>query len=122
MPLNREILTEESVKFISIVSSSIRYPEASIESIDSVGLVPVNRWDAFQYAFQNLRPIHFVSCIQNVEQFDSNLFGIYPKEANFIDPQSRMLLEETYEALVNKGYKSRGSNVGVTVGTYQVEY
>lgn len=39
----------------------------------------------------------------NLDKFDSDFFGIPESEVNFIDPQERLLLEQTYEALIDAG-------------------
>jgi fatty acid synthase len=41
--------------------------------------------------------------IYNIDKFDASFFGIHDKEAQSMDPQCRMLMEKTYEALVDAG-------------------
>jgi fatty acid synthase len=41
--------------------------------------------------------------LSNIEKFDASFFGIHNKQAQTMDPQSRMLLEKTYEAIVDAG-------------------
>jgi len=36
-------------------------------------------------------------------KFDATFFGVHPKQANVTDPQLRLLLEVTYEALLDSG-------------------
>lgn len=55
----------------------------------------------------------------DVDRFDNAFFSIPPTEASAMDPQQRMLLELTYEALENAGiplHKFRGTNTGVYTG------
>ncbi|KRX40198.1 Fatty acid synthase [Trichinella murrelli] len=57
--------------------------------------------------------------LKNLTKFDATFFGVHPKQANNMDPQLRMLLEVTYEALLDAGInpmKLRGSRTGVFVG------
>jgi len=41
--------------------------------------------------------------IKDLTKFDARFFGVHPKQANVMDPQLRILLEVTYEALVDAG-------------------
>jgi len=41
--------------------------------------------------------------LHNIEKFDASFFGIHNKEAQTMDPQCRILLEKTYEAIVDAG-------------------
>jgi len=41
--------------------------------------------------------------LKDLTKFDASFFGVHPKQANAMDPQLRMLLEVTYEALVDSG-------------------
>jgi acyl transferase domain-containing protein len=62
---------------------------------------------------------------QDVAEFDAGFFGIPAAEANAIDPQQRILLEVTYEALENAGIpieNIRGSQTGVYVALVSRDY
>ncbi|GFY43993.1 fatty acid synthase, partial [Trichonephila inaurata madagascariensis] len=57
--------------------------------------------------------------LKDISKFDNEFFGVSEKEALFFNPQGRMLLETTYEAIVDAGYdpdELRGRNIGVFVG------
>jgi len=41
--------------------------------------------------------------LKDLTKFDASFFGVHPKQANAMDPQLRMLLEVTYEALIDSG-------------------
>lgn len=56
---------------------------------------------------------------ENIRVFDSTFFGVSPAEAETIDPQHRLLLENVYEAIESAGLTLedlRGSDAGVFVG------
>lgn len=58
-------------------------------------------------------------------KFDAGFFGVKPVEANVMDPQVRILLEATYEALENAGQtieSLQGSDTGCYVGLMLGEY
>jgi acyl transferase domain-containing protein/acyl carrier protein len=65
--------------------------------------------------------------LDDVESFDSNFFGVSPREAMYMDPQQRLLLETAYEALDASGYlrthhRDDFDNVGCFIGASYTEY
>ncbi|XP_046608840.1 fatty acid synthase-like [Neodiprion virginianus] len=58
--------------------------------------------------------------VNDIDRFDAQFFGINFKEAHTMDPMARMLLEHTYEAIIDAGVNPvqlRGTRTGVFVGT-----
>ena len=49
--------------------------------------------------------------IKDLSKFDAAFFGVHPKQANTMDPQLRMLLEVTYEAITDAGKKKHFEKV-----------
>jgi 6-methylsalicylic acid synthase len=63
--------------------------------------------------------------LNNLEDFDSTFFGISPKEALLMDPQQRISLEVTWEALEDAGIPPQslaGSNTAVYMGVNSDDY
>lgn len=62
--------------------------------------------------------------IQAAETFDAAFFGISPREAEIMDPQARVFLELTHEALENAGYVSDtfAGAIGLYAGSGQNTY
>ena len=63
--------------------------------------------------------------IEDIEWFDSRFFRISPMEARMMDPQQRMMLETSWEALEDAGIDPdglRGSQTGVYAGIGGSEY
>lgn len=63
--------------------------------------------------------------IDNVDLFDANFFGISPREASYLDPQQRLFLEVSWNALENAGIAPLalgGKRVGVYVGVSNNDY
>jgi amino acid adenylation domain-containing protein len=62
--------------------------------------------------------------LDDVDQFDAAFFGIYPKEAELMDPQHRIFLECAWESLESAGYNPQkfpgmiGVFAGVSLNTY----
>ncbi|KAK4099533.1 hypothetical protein N658DRAFT_160221 [Parathielavia hyrcaniae] len=95
------------------------------------GLVPAGRWnaDAFYHpdatAIQayNTKSGYFLK--HDVADFDSRFFGFGSHEADVTDPQQRILLETTYEALENAGLhieNLRGSDTAVFAALFARDY
>lgn len=55
--------------------------------------------------------------IKNLEKFDASFFAIMERHANQSDPQIRMLLEHSYEAIIDAGI-SPASLVGSKTGVF----
>ncbi|XP_068119118.1 fatty acid synthase [Hyperolius riggenbachi] len=57
--------------------------------------------------------------LKEISKFDASFFGVHPKQAHTMDPQLRLLLEISYEAIVDAGINPsdlRGTNTGVWIG------
>lgn len=62
--------------------------------------------------------------VKDIELFDADFFEISPKEAQITDPQHRLFLECSWEALENAGYSSDSysGRIGVYAGTSYSSY
>ena len=91
---------------------------------DLIGTVPPERWDG--PSFQSSDPdepgttydLHG-GFISDVDAFDANFFGIHSREASRADPQQRILLELTWEALERASINPQSlarSQTGIWIG------
>ncbi|MCC7382751.1 MAG: LLM class flavin-dependent oxidoreductase [Deltaproteobacteria bacterium] len=124
---------------VAIIGLACRFPGAPdrrrfwrlLESRKSaVREVPAERWDID--ALYDPTPgtpgkmvTRFGGFIDGVDEIDPQFFGISPREAETMDPQQRIVLEATYEALQDAGIPFsglRGQSAGVFMGFQVGDY
>lgn len=44
-----------------------------------------------------------IGVLPSIEHFDTAYFGIHRQQATFMDPMQRLILERTFEALIDAG-------------------
>ncbi|OZG73074.1 hypothetical protein BTA51_11285 [Hahella sp. CCB-MM4] len=133
-------VVKRSDQDIAIVGMSCRLPgdvknsrefwKFLINGGDGIVEVPEDRWDIGAYydadrEKPNRMYVRRGGFIQGLDQFDPQFFGISPKEAPFIDPQHRWLLELAYEAFEDAGIRAgdlKGSDTAVYVGQFMHDY
>ena len=97
---------------------------------DAVGPIPATRIDlAAHYAADPQSPgktyVREGAFLDAIDGFDAGFFGISPREAAWLDPQHRLLLECSWEALEQAGLPAgrlRKTRVGVYVGIGPSDY
>ena len=123
---------------IAIIGMSCRFPGAEnvqqfwqnlLDGVDSVGEIPEGRWDVDQFFSADRQPGKMYTkeggFLDKIGDFDAPFFNISPQEACWIDPQHRMLLENSYTALENAGIATAplvDNNVGVFMGIMGQDY
>ncbi|HEV7581462.1 MAG TPA: type I polyketide synthase, partial [Mycobacterium sp.] len=117
-------------RFPGNVTSPECFWELMVEGRNAISGIPADRWDAEAfYDADPLTPGHMTTkwggFVPDIAGFDAEFFGITPREAASMDPQQRMLLEVTWEALEHAGIPTdslSGSRTGVMMGVYFNEY
>ncbi|MET0792004.1 MAG: SDR family NAD(P)-dependent oxidoreductase, partial [Polyangiaceae bacterium] len=106
------------------------YWELLLDGVDAVTEVPKDRWDADAYFDPDPDAVgksytKWGGFIGQVDGFDAQFFGVSPREAVSLDPQHRLLLEVTWEALEHAGIAPsslNGSRAAVFVGISSFDY
>src|SRR3989344_2767744 len=98
------------VRFPGDVNSPEEFWNLLCEKGDALTEIPEDRWDVEAMYAPEFRRAGKISVkrggfIKNVEKFDAGFFGISPLEASRMDPQQRMLLEVSYEAIQDAGLR-----------------
>lgn len=91
--------------------------------------IPSSRWNSEGFYDQHGRPGttkvnkgNFLGSIDPAD-FDGSFFSMSAAQIAKVDPQHRILLETTYEALENAGERNfRGKKVGVYVGMFADDF
>ena len=124
---------------IAIVGLATRFPgdmntpdemwQALLEGRDAITDLPEGRWSEFmdepRLADRIRKARTRGGYIKNIKDFDAEFFALSKMEADNIDPQQRMALELTWEALENARIPAsalRGENVGVYIGSSTNDY
>ncbi|MBE4751860.1 SDR family NAD(P)-dependent oxidoreductase [Corallococcus sp. ZKHCc1 1396] len=124
---------------VAIIGMSGRFPGARNldefwdnlrEGRNAIGEPPTGRWDVERFyggaERRSQKPFSpRAGFLDDVESFDPIFFGISPKEAEMMDPQQRLFLQEAWRALEDAGYPSRvlsekrcGVYAGCNAGDY----
>ncbi|AUX43617.1 acyl transferase [Sorangium cellulosum] len=123
---------------VAIVGLALRLP-GGVDAPDGLwtllergvdAVAPITRWDAD--AFYDPDPdalrksyVRDAAMLERVDLFDAAFFGISPREAKHVDPQHRLLLEASWQALEHAGVvptSLKDSRTGVFVGISTGDY
>ena len=125
---------------IAIVGMGCRFPGGALdprrfwellrEGRDAIGPIPANRWDTdYFYDADKDAPGKMYTrsggFLSQVDGFDPAFFAITPREAMSMDPQQRLFLEVSWEALEDAGLPAsnlQGSATGVFTGIGTSDY
>ncbi|MCB0214463.1 MAG: hypothetical protein KDJ52_34305, partial [Anaerolineae bacterium] len=106
---------------VAVIGMSGRFPGAANldaywcnlkEGVCSITEIPPDRWEVSRFYDPDPHaPAKSYSkwggFLNDIDQFDPLFFNISPAEAEVMDPQQRLVLEEAYHALEDAGYGQR---------------
>ncbi|CAM5685988.1 polyketide synthase Pks13 [Mycolicibacterium aubagnense] len=130
---------DEDVMNIAVVGLATRFPgdmntpdemwQALVEGRDAITDLPEGRWEEFlsepRIAERVAKARTRGGYLSDIKGFDAEFFALAKMEADNIDPQQRMALELTWEALEFARIPAsslRGETVGVFVGSSTNDY
>ena len=109
----RTISSKQSMDDIAIIGISGRFPGA--ENIDEfwdnlaagkdcIQSIPSDRWDFDEMLNPFVQSNKWGGFLSNPDQFDPQFFNISNREAELMDPQQRLFLQEAWHAFEDAGY------------------
>ena len=112
------------------IDSPDRLWQALLQGEDLITEIPADRWDADEYydpepGVPGRSVSRWGGFLDGVADFDPEFFAINEREATAIDPQHRLLLETSWEAVEHAGLAPKsltGSLTGVFVGVCHDDY
>ncbi|MBB6248738.1 SDR family NAD(P)-dependent oxidoreductase, partial [Rhodanobacter sp. A1T4] len=124
---------------MAIIGMACRFPGADnygqfwenlCNGLSSIGEIPENRWDKDAFYSADVRDKNksiskWGGFIHGVEHFDSDFFGVSAREAEVMDPQQRIMLEQAWACMEDAGYDPKtfsGTNTGVYIGVFNFDY
>ncbi|AFX99663.1 ptzD [Candidatus Endolissoclinum faulkneri L2] len=124
---------------VAIIGIAARYPKADsvkdfwkliCDGRSAISEVPTDRWSVEENIATLTDPsqcsaVRWGGFISDVDRFDPLFFGLSPKEAEVMDPQQRLFLEEGWHAFEDAGLSREGIKgvaCGIFVGGGQSDY
>lgn len=117
---------------IAIIGISFRLPKVSnLKELWSFfqlkqhafSVIPESRWDPYVLpeSVKGKDDVLYGAFIEDIETFDAEFFNISAREARWMDPHHRLMLEEAYLCIEQAGYdpfKLSNKNMGVFIAHY----
>ncbi len=123
---------------IAIIGMACKFPGAEnvdefwsnlLNQVDSIETVPADRWNYKDVYSETPAPdkmnTKWGGFMKNIDLFDAGFFAISPREAEQMDPQQRIMLEQTQVLFESAGYAAeslKGKDIGVFLGISHSNY
>lgn len=138
-------LREDNIRFgvenepIAVIGMSGQFPKSRnleefwnnlINGEDCISEIPSHRWSLEKYYHPDPKVpgktySKWMGCLEDVDKFDPLFFNISPVEAELMDPQQRLFLENCWHCIEDAGISPSslsGSKCGVYVGCSPGDY
>ncbi len=137
LPRPAVLSTPEPIAIIGIgcrlagdVDSAAAFWEFLLDGRSAVTEIPAERWEPYRQrdprnAAVLRQTTPWGSFLTDLPGFDAEFFGVSPREAELMDPQQRLALEVSWEALEHAGLPPRalaGSDTAVLMGVNSDDY
>jgi acyl transferase domain-containing protein/NADP-dependent 3-hydroxy acid dehydrogenase YdfG/acyl carrier protein len=133
LQLNERLERSQKSEPIAVIGMACRFPGADSpeeywqlldEGRDTTREMPADRWDMDVFYAPDPEVPGKIAArrggyLDDVAGFDAGLFGVSPREALSMDPQQRLMLETSWQALERAGLAPEGlagANVGIFLG------
>ena len=124
---------------VAIIGMAGQFPKAPdiqkfwnnlLEGRDCISEIPPTRWSIDEYYDQDRQSTGKTVCkrmglLEDLDIFDPLFFNIAPSEAEYMDPQQRLFLQNSWRCIEDAGYdpaELSGSLCGVFVGCAASDY
>ncbi|MEU0915392.1 SDR family NAD(P)-dependent oxidoreductase [Streptomyces althioticus] len=124
---------------VAVVGYSARFPEAAdadtfwqrlLDGDDLVTEVPADRWRIAEHydpdpGAEGKSVSKWGAFVEGADRFDAEFFHMPPREAELMDPQARLFLQEAWRALEHAGQRTEalaGTRCGVYAGVMMNDY
>ena len=124
---------------IAVIGMACRFPGAKdyhqfwenlVNQVDGVTQIPEDRWDWRAYWGDPKTEVNKTNSkwggfIEDIDKFDPLFFNISPREANYMDPQHRIILQAIWHAIEDAGYSAAelsGQKIGLYMGVSKNDY
>lgn len=138
-PASPVVTTATGYQPVAIIGMSTRLPQSAdsnefwehlVAGDDLVTEIPADRWDwraiyGDTATSREKTQIHHGAFMERIDLFDPYFFGIAGTDAEVMDPQERLMLEEAWHALEDAGYDPTtlaGGDTGIFVGVSTGDY
>ena len=121
---------------IAVIAMACRYPGAGnvvefwenlsrgVESISRFGPRELRESGVDPAVLRDAEYVPAGGVVDGIEMFDADFFGLTPRMADILDPQQRLMLECSWEALMSAGYDPNrfDGSIGIFGGQARSDY